>query len=38
MVDFVNIYFAGKIIFVAVGTVLQLGIIFLILINGGFKK
>ena len=38
MVDWVNIYFTGKVILAVVGTVSQLAIIFLIWINGGFKK
>jgi len=38
MVDWENIYFTGKVIVAVVGTVSQLFIIFLIWINGGFKK
>lgn len=38
MVDWANIYFLGKVIFAVIGTVLQLLVIFLIWINGGFKK
>lgn len=38
MVDWVNVYFAGKLIVTAIGIVLQLALIFIIWISGGFKK
>lgn len=38
MVNWTNIYFAGKIIFGSLGIISQLVIIFIIWKNGGFKK
>lgn len=38
MVDWTNIYFAGKIILSSIGIIAQLAIIFIIWRNGGFKS
>lgn len=38
MVDWANIYFAGKIAFAVAGTLLQLTLVVIIWINGRFKK
>ena len=38
MVNWTNVYFGGKIIFAAIGTIAQLVLIFIIWKNGGFKS
>ena len=38
MVNWVNIYFAGKIVIAALATIFQLVVIFIVWKNGGFKS